>query len=1115
MPVNSMAEFWKLLVDSRLVSLPQCQQLLAAFEAAYPACAAGVGAPQILADWLVAMQTISRYQASVLLAGRPGPFLYGDYQVYERLEQGPQAGLFRAFHVPTRHPVLLQFATGAITQDALQWSYVANRVQSCLAEPQLHQRRCYEAVDLGNYKFFVSEELAGESVADLVARTGRLNPTVACFLARQAALGLAHLHRWGLAHGDLRPANLWMESTGRLLVMTDPAQLPMPWTPLHDDGTGLWQQRADYVAPEYVQGNRLPDAATDLYSLGCTLYQLLSGQPPFPGGDCSTKARRHQLEAPPSLAAWGIPQPLEQLVAYLIAKDPALRINSAMALAEHLAAWVDPQAIAQIAPTPTATLPLYEQYLASRHGGTAGGPAPVPPTPQLTTPQLTTSAAAVTHQPGSVAITTSGVTASSVPASGTTTAAVKTSGSSAGPAKPNRTIAPKGERKATTSQPNTPVSAPAPGPNSTGMAPAAARATSASSSTAPLVGIPPLAPNVTRPMKPVGQQPNQKLLLIGAGVVGLTIVGLLGAMFMGGGPSSTNEPSGEPLAQAGGTAAVAPLTTAPKLERESTPGKPANPTINPTANVASSAGTKSEKKASRSSTSRGGGEPNETRSTADGPALRQEVLPDNGQLLWASPTQGPAVEFDYVPPGGQLFLIMRPAEMLATSEGPRVLRSLGPNLELAIQQWETASGFRLSDVRQLILTLHDNGEEFPRASLVVQLAEPMAEEDLVGHWANSQPIGDEQSHLYQSSGWTYFIPPAGEGRVFVMGAAEDVEKVVKETKGAPPALRREIDKLRRVTDSQRHVSVLLAPNYLSSNLFRDGRKYYFGDGKKIREPLDWFLKDELQAMLFSLHCDTDSFWELRLAANIGKEKLQLATELRDRLAEVPDQALDYIATIGSNPYWERVRLLYPNMIRMMHKMTRVGVEEEMAVVNCVLPPSAAHNLVFGSEMVLASTPGVLPVPTATATTTQSKYTPASMTFDDVMNKYKTTISFEAQSLEFALQDVAKDVTESLKGLPFDFKIVILGDDLKLEGITRNQTVRDFQQKDKTVSEVLTAMVRKANPVTTVQDPSEKDQKLVWVVEKDPENPSKTVVLITTRVAAEMRKYQLPKHFQLK
>jgi eukaryotic-like serine/threonine-protein kinase len=80
--------------------------------------------------------------------------------------------------------------------------------------------------------------------------------------------------------------------------------------------------------------------------------------------------------------------------------------------------------------------------------------------------------------------------------------------------------------------------------------------------------------------------------------------------------------------------------------------------------------------------------------------------------------------------------------------------------------------------------------------------------------------------------------------------------------------------------------------------------------------------------------------------------------------------------------------------------------------------------------------------------------------------------------------------------------------LKIEGITRNQSIRDFDQKDQTVADILTALVRKANPVTTVKDPSEKDQKLVWVIGPDPEG-GKEVVLITTRAAAGAKKYVLP------
>jgi eukaryotic-like serine/threonine-protein kinase len=121
---------------------------------------------------------------------------------------------------------------------------------------------------------------------------------------------------------------------------------------------------------------------------------------------------------------------------------------------------------------------------------------------------------------------------------------------------------------------------------------------------------------------------------------------------------------------------------------------------------------------------------------------------------------------------------------------------------------------------------------------------------------------------------------------------------------------------------------------------------------------------------------------------------------------------------------------------------------------------------------------------------------------------KTSFSFDQQSLEFAMRDLADDVKANLRGAPFDFSIKIIGDDLKLDGITRNQSIRDFKQENQTVADILTALVLKANPVTTVKDPSEKDQKLVWAIGPDPDNPSKEAVLITTRTAAAAKKYML-------
>ena len=111
------------------------------------------------------------------------------------------------------------------------------------------------------------------------------------------------------------------------------------------------------------------------------------------------------------------------------------------------------------------------------------------------------------------------------------------------------------------------------------------------------------------------------------------------------------------------------------------------------------------------------------------------------------------------------------------------------------------------------------------------------------------------------------------------------------------------------------------------------------------------------------------------------------------------------------------------------------------------------------------------------------------------------------------QDVAKG-SPFAKGGPKELAIKILGGDLEKDGITRNMTVRDFNQKDKTLSEILTALVMRANPITTVKAPNEADQKLLWVIGPDPDSGKETI-LITTRAAATTKKYTLPPEFREK
>lgn len=135
------------------------------------------------------------------------------------------------------------------------------------------------------------------------------------------------------------------------------------------------------------------------------------------------------------------------------------------------------------------------------------------------------------------------------------------------------------------------------------------------------------------------------------------------------------------------------------------------------------------------------------------------------------------------------------------------------------------------------------------------------------------------------------------------------------------------------------------------------------------------------------------------------------------------------------------------------------------------------------------------------------------TLDDVLVS-RIDFSVKSASAAASFDALTDAVRKSLPGVPEDFAIVIVGADLQMEGITKNQRIRNIDAKRATVAEVLTEIAIKMNPITTVRDPSEPNQKVVWTVAPNLRDLDKKrrVVLITTRSAAKKKGYRLPAAF---
>jgi hypothetical protein len=204
--------------------------------------------------------------------------------------------------------------------------------------------RALDADRVGETHFFVMEYALGTDLAKLVQQQGPLPVAQACDYIRQAALGLQHAFEKGLVHRDIKPHNLLVTTQGVVKVLDlGLARL----THVEEDGAsgsgltdeGVVMGTADYMAPEQALDPHGADIRADLYSLGCTLYFLLTGQVPFPEGNLTQKIARHQMVDPPPVERLRpeVPPAVSAVVRRLLAKRPEDRYQTPAELAEVLA----------------------------------------------------------------------------------------------------------------------------------------------------------------------------------------------------------------------------------------------------------------------------------------------------------------------------------------------------------------------------------------------------------------------------------------------------------------------------------------------------------------------------------------------------------------------------------------------------------------------------------------------------------------------------------------------------------------------------------------------------------------------------------------------------------
>jgi serine/threonine protein kinase len=489
----------------------------------------------------------------------------------------------------------------------------------------------------------------------------------------------------------------------------------------------------------------------------------------------------------------------------------------------------------------------------------------------------------------------------------------------------------------------------------------------------------------------------------------------------------------------------------------------------------------------------------------DSQSYVQELVADDQQTLWESPTTGFPIDVSSVPPSPRLIAAIKWKSIYDSEFGSRSINSLGPRVESMIRQLESRVGFALTEVDSTVVSFHSNLALEYDSFVMVKLANPVSQNQCLDNWQQPAPIPGIANAFGDAGGDAWWIkesdPDSGNVLSFVVGPFELVQQV---SRGEVAALSGTLRKMAASSDSSRDVSLLLP---IVSLFNTEGQKLFAGVKKWMNE-FRLVLPEAVRGISISLHHDEGDYLEFRVDHTSELKSKETAKLMRDRIRSKLDQSRLTLQQRQAAPYWEPIRARFGGMLRDLSDQLRWDSEFGEVVGNAWLPPGAVHNLFAATELAIAFEPQI---PTL-ASTTKLK-TPQSL--EELLSIRRDLNIANPPDLNVLLKDIREEISDQYLDLPFEFNIRIAGTDLQKEGITQNQRPGPLEISNQSVSDILTQVMVSANPNREINGASDPNCKLVWVVTEEVDSPDVKFVLITTRAAAAQNGYVLPEAFQAK
>ena len=289
----------------------------------------------------------------------------GRYELLSKLGAGGMGTVYKARQVVLNKIVALKVLPKDRTSDARAVARFDREMKAIgqLSHPSIVQ--AHDAGDIDGTTVLVMEYVDGLDLAKVTKAVTPLGIADACELVRQTAVGLQYIHENGLVHRDIKPSNLMLTRQGQVKILDLGLALLGPHQATDNELTsnGLAMGTPDYIAPEQAGDSHRVDIRADIYSLGCTLYHLLTGRAPFSGPSYKTpfeKVIAHARDTAPAVRASRpeVSSQLSAVVERMMAKDPAARFSTPAEVAAALAPFAVRCDLGRLLATATATNPV-------------------------------------------------------------------------------------------------------------------------------------------------------------------------------------------------------------------------------------------------------------------------------------------------------------------------------------------------------------------------------------------------------------------------------------------------------------------------------------------------------------------------------------------------------------------------------------------------------------------------------------------------------------------------------------------------------------------------------------------------------------------------------------